>query len=66
MRITTRLTLSVVFFMIPLAAGAYLYVSGVNGLIAVAEQEKNGNAYQRPAMELLVAALEHRQTTRWR
>lgn len=61
MRITSRLTLSVVFFMLPLGAGAYLYTSAMQGQIATAEQEKRGNAYQRPVMELLLAALEHRQ-----
>lgn len=61
MRISARLTLSVALFAASLVVCTYLYVNGVNGQIAVAEQEKNGNAYQRPAMELLVAALEHRQ-----
>lgn len=61
MRITSRIFLSIIFFIAPLAVLLSLYINSLNSRVDVARLEQRGNAYQRPTMELLVSALRYRQ-----
>jgi methyl-accepting chemotaxis protein len=60
-RITSRLFLSIIFFVAPLAVLLSLYINSIHSRVDGARLEQLGNAYQRPTMEWLVAALQYRQ-----
>ena len=55
-----RIVLSMIMFAIPLSVLLYLYIASINASISTAQLEQSGNAYQRPAMEMLNGLLQYR------
>ena len=52
-RISSKLLLICLSFLLPIAVLLYFTIAGINKEIRFAEQELGGNAYQRPLHELL-------------
>lgn len=63
-KIAYRLVLCIAFFIMPLGVLVYLYNQSIERPLYAAILEKEGDLYQRPIMEMLSAAIEHRQAAR--
>ncbi len=61
--ISTRLSLSVALFVIPLALLLYFYVGEITKQIDFAVQEKQGNTYLRPLVKILAGLNGHQDAT---
>lgn len=60
LKVSHKLMLISIFFVIPDSVMLYLFITGVNGHIEFARMEKRGNEYQRPLEDLLRNLPEHR------
>ncbi|OQX10639.1 MAG: hypothetical protein BWK76_20335 [Desulfobulbaceae bacterium A2] len=59
LRINTRLLLIALMFLIPLGVLFRFYQASISGVIEFANQEKRGNAFQRPLEDLLRLLPQH-------
>jgi PAS domain S-box-containing protein len=64
LKVSQKLMLIGVFFMIPDSVMLYLFITEINANIAVARLERAGNAYQRPLARLLDLVPRHRLLAR--
>jgi len=60
LKVSQKLMLITVFFVMPDSMMFYFFITGMNANIRFAELEKKGNEYQRPLEELLRLIPEHR------
>src|SRR5829696_3542468 len=60
LKVSQKLMLISIFFIMPDSLMLYLFITGINTNIRFAEWEKKGNEYQRPLEELLQFIPEHR------
>jgi PAS domain S-box-containing protein len=59
LKVSQKLMLISIFFIMPDSLMLYLFITGINTNIRFAEWEKKGNEYQRPLEELLEFIPEH-------
>src|SRR5438105_4155009 len=59
LKISTRLTLSILFFVLPLAVLLYSYIGTISANIETARMEQSGDAYLRPLIKALDKAEDH-------
>jgi len=59
LRVSQKLTLISIFFVMPDSVMLYLFITGINANIQFARLEKKGNEYQRPLESLLELLPEH-------
>jgi PAS domain S-box-containing protein len=64
LKVSHKLMLISVFFVMPDALMLYLFITGINTNIEFARMEEKGNAYQRPLEDLLEFIPEHRLLAR--
>ena len=60
LKVSQKLMLISIFFVMPDSVMLYLFITGINANIQVAQMEIKGNEYQRPLEELLELLPEHR------
>jgi PAS domain S-box-containing protein len=60
LKVSQKLMLISIFFVMPDSVMLYLFITGINANIHFAEMEIKGNVYQRPLEELLELLPEHR------
>jgi len=60
LKVSQKLMLISVFFVMPDSLMLYLFITGINENIRFAQMEKKGNEYQRPLESLLKLIPEHR------
>src|SRR5437899_3168499 len=60
LKVSQKLMLISVFFVMPDSLMLYLFITGINENIRFAQMEKKGNEYQRPLEALLKLIPEHR------
>ena len=60
LKVSQKLTLISIFFVMPDSVMLYLFITGINANIQFARLEKMGNEYQRPLEELLELLPQHR------
>jgi len=60
LKVSRKLMLISIFFVMPDSLMLYLFITGINGHIEFARMEERGNAYQRPLEALLKLIPEHR------
>src|ERR1700689_4640162 len=60
LKVSQKLMLISIFFVMPDSVMLYLFITGINANIEVAQMEIKGNIYQRPLEELLELLPEHR------
>ena len=61
LKISQKLALISVFFVMPDSVMLYLFITGINTNIEFARMEQKGNQFQRPLEELLEQIPQHRQ-----
>jgi methyl-accepting chemotaxis protein len=59
LKVSQKLMLISIFFVMPDSLMLYLFITGINGHIEFATMEKKGNAYQRPLEDLLELLPQH-------
>jgi PAS domain S-box-containing protein len=60
MRVSQKLMLTSIFFVMPDSLMLYFFITGINANIRFAQMEQKGNEYQRPLEELLELIPQHR------
>jgi PAS domain S-box-containing protein len=60
LKVSQKLALISIFFIMPDSLMLYLFITGINENIQFARMEQKGNAYQRPLEELLELIPQHR------
>lgn len=60
LKVSQKLLLISIFFVMPDSLMLYLFITGINENITFAQMEKKGNEYQRPLEELLKLIPQHR------
>src|SRR6185295_16410694 len=60
LKVSQKLMLISIFFVMPDSLMLYLFITGINTNIRFAQMEKKGNQYQRPLEELLELIPQHR------
>ena len=60
LKVSQKLTLISIFFVMPDSVMLYLFITGINANIQFARLEKLGNEYQRPLEQLLELLPQHR------
>src|SRR3954465_13369742 len=60
LKVSEKLALISIFFVMPDSVMLYLFITGINANIQFARLEKLGNEYQRPLEELLELLPQHR------
>src|ERR1051325_405161 len=60
LKVSQKLMLISIFFIMPDSLMLYLYITGINENIRFARMEKKGNEYQRPLEDLLEFIPQHR------
>jgi len=60
LKVSQKLMLISIFFVMPDSVMLYLFITGINANIDIARMEIKGNEYQRPLEELLELLPEHR------
>jgi hypothetical protein len=60
LKVSQKLMLISIFFVMPDSLMLYLFITGINANIHFALLEKKGNEYQRPLEELLELIPQHR------
>ena len=60
LKVSQKLMLISIFFIMPDSLMLYLFITGINENIRFARMEKKGNEYQRPLEELLELMPQHR------
>ncbi|HEY2341951.1 MAG TPA: hypothetical protein VGH90_02925, partial [Chthoniobacteraceae bacterium] len=60
LKVSQKLTLISIFFVMPDSVMLYLFITGINANIQIARLEKKGNEYQRPLEVLLELIPQHR------
>ncbi|MDB6007223.1 MAG: multi-sensor signal transduction histidine kinase [Prosthecobacter sp.] len=60
LKVSQKLMLISIFFVMPDSLMLYFFITGINANIEFAELEKKGNAYQRPLEDLLELIPQHR------
>src|SRR3954452_23479218 len=61
LKVSQKLALISIFFVLPDSVMLYLFITAINDSITFARMEAKGNQYQRPLEELLELIPEHRQ-----
>src|SRR2546422_915150 len=59
LKVSQKLMLISVFFVMPDSLMLYFFIRGINANIEFARQEEKGNRYQRPLEELLESIPQH-------
>jgi PAS domain S-box-containing protein len=64
LKVSQKLALISIFFVMPDSIMLYLFITGINANIQFAKMEQKGNEYQRPLEALLELIPQHRQIAR--